>query len=462
MRNIIVLLSLVLTLENAFSQQSSDSIASKFAGGLTNDTNKFNQHINKAWTYKIQDSSLLYFNEALRLSKKMKWHMGEAIVLGSIGAHSFEYQNNYTRALSHMLKSLEISQHYNDTSQIAYVLSFLSAIYNAIDDVNNALLYGRLGLAFGKASRDETLLWLSSYNLGLAYAGLNIKDSALLAFQECYQVANVSSDHRDFKMSFAMQGLGKAHLLLANEQIALAYLHKSVAFAKQQDNNFLESNIYITLSEAHEQTSNYDSAVIYSVKSLNAALKVPYLKNIFLNYKQLANLYEEINTDSAVKYYKLATATSDSLFSTKTRLELSNLTDGEEDRRRESAEKEALEAKERQNNLQFALIAIGLLVFLLLFLVLSRSIVANAGLIRFLGIVALLLVFEFINLFIHPYIGAATHHSPLWMFMIMVVIAAILVPLHHNLERWITHQLVEKNKRIRLEAAKKTIADLEG
>jgi amino acid transporter len=75
--------------------------------------------------------------------------------------------------------------------------------------------------------------------------------------------------------------------------------------------------------------------------------------------------------------------------------------------------------------------------------------------------VGLLLVFEFINLFIHPYLGRITDHSPIWMLLILVCLAALLVPLHHRLENWITHRLAEKNKRIRLNAAKKTIADLE-
>ena len=43
----------------------------------------------------------------------------------------------------------------------------------------------------------------------------------------------------------------------------------------------------------------------------------------------------------------------------------------------------------------------------------------------------------------------------------MVCIAALLVPLQHHLEKWISHRLVEKNKKIRLAAAKKTIAKLE-
>jgi hypothetical protein len=47
------------------------------------------------------------------------------------------------------------------------------------------------------------------------------------------------------------------------------------------------------------------------------------------------------------------------------------------------------------------------------------------------------------------------------MLLALVVIAALLVPLHHRLEKWATHKLVEKNKQVRLRAAKRTIEQLE-
>jgi len=48
------------------------------------------------------------------------------------------------------------------------------------------------------------------------------------------------------------------------------------------------------------------------------------------------------------------------------------------------------------------------------------------------------------------------------MLLILIVIGALLVPLHHRLEKWITKVMIEKNKKIRLAAAKKTIEQLEG
>jgi hypothetical protein len=47
------------------------------------------------------------------------------------------------------------------------------------------------------------------------------------------------------------------------------------------------------------------------------------------------------------------------------------------------------------------------------------------------------------------------------IFLVLVFIAALLIPLHHKLEKWATAKLIEKNRQIRLAAAKKTIQQLD-
>ena len=107
------------------------------------------------------------------------------------------------------------------------------------------------------------------------------------------------------------------------------------------------------------------------------------------------------------------------------------------------------------------MIALGIIVLLTLYLLLSRSFITNTKLIEFFFVLALLIVFEFLNLLLHPFLERVTHHSPVLMLLALVAIAALLVPLHHKVEKWATAKLVEKNKQIRLAAAKKTIEELE-
>ena len=47
------------------------------------------------------------------------------------------------------------------------------------------------------------------------------------------------------------------------------------------------------------------------------------------------------------------------------------------------------------------------------------------------------------------------------MLLALVCIAALLVPLHHRMQKWTATKLVEKNKATRLANEKKTIEKLE-
>ncbi|HEY4873930.1 MAG TPA: hypothetical protein VIH86_00020, partial [Puia sp.] len=118
-------------------------------------------------------------------------------------------------------------------------------------------------------------------------------------------------------------------------------------------------------------------------------------------------------------------------------------------------------AEERKGNIQYALLSLGIILLLSLYLLLSRSFITSTKAIEFFGVIALLIVFEFLNLLLHPFLERVTNHSPVLMLLALVCIAALLVPLHHRLEKWATKKLVEKNKQIRLANAKKTIEKLE-
>jgi hypothetical protein len=97
----------------------------------------------------------------------------------------------------------------------------------------------------------------------------------------------------------------------------------------------------------------------------------------------------------------------------------------------------------------------------MVFILFSRRYITNTNVIKFLSVVSLLIIFEFINLLIHPFLEKITHHSPLLMLISLVAIAAIIIPFHHKLEHWAVNKLIENNKRARLEAAKRTIEQLE-
>ena len=168
----------------------------------------------------------------------------------------------------------------------------------------------------------------------------------------------------------------------------------------------------------------------------------------------LYSLYKKRgNADSALFYLEIFKVAIDSGFSQQRSNQLYSMITDEKFRQQKNEE-------ERNHNLQFTAMAIGMITFIILFFALSRSIIVKTKFIEFFGVLGLLAGFEFINLFIHPYLAHVTNESPLLMLLILILIGAMMVPLHHKLEKWITKIIVEKNKKIRLEAAEKTIAEL--
>ena len=134
----------------------------------------------------------------------------------------------------------------------------------------------------------------------------------------------------------------------------------------------------------------------------------------------------------------------------------------EEESRQEQLKLEEEQANEsRKMNLEYTFIALGIVSFFMIFILFSRKHITNTKVIQFLSVVSLLIVFEFLNLLIHPILEKVTHHSPLLMLLGLVALAALLIPLHHKLEHWAVNKLIEKNKATRLAAAKKTIDELE-
>jgi hypothetical protein len=165
--------------------------------------------------------------------------------------------------------------------------------------------------------------------------------------------------------------------------------------------------------------------------------------------------------DSALYFLESLTAAKNNIDATRKAVESQGISFEESLRQQEMLAEKGRAEQERGHNIQLALLFIAILAATLLFLLLSRSIIVSHKIVALLGVLVLLIVFEFMNLLLHPLLQSLTNDSPFLMLLSLVAIAVVIVPFHHRLENWATHKLVEKNKAIRLAKAKKTIEELE-
>jgi hypothetical protein len=64
-------------------------------------------------------------------------------------------------------------------------------------------------------------------------------------------------------------------------------------------------------------------------------------------------------------------------------------------------------------------------------------------LVKILGILSLLILFEYLTLLLHPYVTEITNHTPVYEMLIFVSIAAVLIPTHHRVESWLVNWLTK-------------------
>jgi hypothetical protein len=219
---------------------------------------------------------------------------------------------------------------------------------------------------------------------------------------------------------------------------------------------------YTAFAQYFHDIKQDDSSAVYGKKAIDVVQNTAFSNYSIKPAKLLMDIYENTNNENALKYFKIYKAANDSLFNTRTIQQTQLMTFEDDLRQKELALEKQKEEREQKEYFQYALIAIGIIVFIILLALLNRSLITSASVIEFLGVMALLIVFEFINLILHPILLTITNHTPILMLLALVCIAALLIPLHQKIEKLATTRLIEKNKQMRLAKAKKTVEQLEG
>ena len=411
----------------------------------------------------IIDSLSSYSKEMLAIAQKEKNDSLLSLSYGWI-ANYFDDVGDFANALEFNFKALQVAEKIRDTERIGVLHNNISWAYIQLGNFSAGAEYGKKSAAILLSIRDKLIykigLPLAYDDVAQSYLGLKQADSAL-QYTQLANAANLKLGNH-YVQSWILCEFARTYDLLNDKKMAETYYQTTISYADS-------FRILQPLGVASTQYSKFlftqkrfTEARQYGLIGLKASTDGGFKRQLIDNAESLRLIHEQLNNkDSAYYYAKLVIAYRDTVFSEQKNIQVQNLMFAQQVHKQEEEQEQLKIRQERMNNIQYAVIALGLLIFIILFFLLSHSIVANERLIKFLGILSLLIVFEFINLLIHPYLSNITNHSALLMLVIMVCIAALLIPLHHKLEKWIIIRMVEKNKKIRLVSAKKTIQQLD-
>jgi len=441
-KSIGIVLSILLFVKVTAQQNTIDSLHQLLAT-TREDTIKVNLLNQLSWNFSETkpDSNLFYGNQALELSKKIHYTEGEIFALLNTSS-GFSLSGNYSKALENSLEALKKSEAINKEQLLASSYYIISIMYSMQEDHRTSIPYGLKALEIFKKLQDSLNYANELINIGVEYRELNEMDSARYYFNQSLELS-LKLKKTD-NTSAIYLNLGMISLKMKQYDLGISYCRLATPYYKAANNPLFLSSIYNVLGDLFDSTGRRDSAFFYSRLALHYANEMGSPILIIYATKQLSALYKESNRfDSAFIYQEIAMNAKDSLTSQEKQKQIQALTFNEQLRQMEIDKQKMEAAAARKRNLELAGIAIFIPIFLFVILLLGRKKVKSRT-IEFLGVLGLLFLFEFIVLFAHPFIGHWTHESQVWMLLILVAVAAILIPLHHRSEAWIKKKLASK------------------
>ncbi|MEO6820820.1 MAG: hypothetical protein ABI204_13895 [Ginsengibacter sp.] len=374
----------------------------------------------------------------------------------------FRGKGDFPTALEYLFKAIPLAEKAKDRRRISSIYLDIAECYYNLQNLDECYKYAKIG----KEKLPEKGLPMHDFmatqfhrTMGNYYLKKNMPDSALRQIHEMEE-ENSRLKKTNYTMYSFIQN-GTAYAQLKENDLAEVYFKK----ANELSDSIGTPVLILTFNQSYIpyllNTNQVEKAKQQARQLLNIGRNIGNNLDKMNAAGFLSQAYNKLHkSDSAYYYLSMESALKDSVFNQTNINKIQTLAFNEQIRNIDEEAKQKDLEEERHQNIQFALIALGIIIFITLFLLLSRTVIVNEKLISFFTILGLLVVFEFINLLLHPWLAHYTHESPVLMLLALVSIASLLIPFHHKMEHWIKEKMVEKNKAIRLAAAKKTIQQL--
>lgn len=386
------------------------------------------------------DTTIQLAQQAQMLAQHIAYTEGESRSFAVMATGQY-LLGNYTASLNNYMQKLKIEEKRSSVRNYASALNNIGLIYILLSDYDNALSYlyradSTVHAAGGAVQKElENNIFT---NLGETFYKMKRTDSAKYYFSAALKtgLANGSG----FYQGAALLGLGNVLAAEGNYNEAMANYRNALPFLNDGTNNDMLCEAALGFANVFEKTAKPDSAIKYARLAFKIASSDGFLSRELDAANFLSRFYKSNNKlDSAFVYLEQAVVLQDSLKGQAKTREAMIISTNEQIRQTEISEQKLREKQTRLQQLQILAICIFIPIFFILTVAVSR-IRIHKNVVRFMGVVSLLLFFEFLILLLHPLIGDLVHHNKILELLVLVGIGAGLVPLHHKLE----HVIIEK------------------
>ena len=336
------------------------------------DTNQITLLIDSSEQYYFTkpDSCLFLANQAIKLARKINYTNGEKTALNRAG-EALRFLGDYPGSLEMQFKALEINRQMGDKSGEAGSMGFIGLTYVELTEYRQALHYLTQAQKIYTHLTNPVMISFNLSNLGNAYTGLNMLDSALY-FQDKAQKKSAELKQGvsgNLKVMIATR-LGIIYAHMNKRELALQYFQSALQNAYLINDKVNPSKIQYQMAESYLAVNKEDSGLYYARKAFASGEQIFQKPEILEASNLLARLFKNNNMpDSVIHYLDIAIAMKDSLFGPVKFRQLQLLTLKEQEK-----QQQILQQQEQYKNKikMFALLAM-LTVFLLIAIILYRN-----------------------------------------------------------------------------------------
>jgi len=342
------------------------------------DTTRINKLLELSHVYYIShpDSNIIISLEIYDLAGKHNLIEKQGRALNNL-ATAYATLGDYAKATQMFFRSLRIHEQLNQVPEEVVVYNNLGDTYIRQGDYKKALSYLLPGIKRWKDylkahqlkdRRHRELAAIFNLNIGECYLYTSKIDSADYYLQESY------SDSKEHQFADLLNNIerdfGEVEMARGHADAALKHLRNAVVMSIANDDTQMLSESYLSTAKLFHNNKQQDSAEYYAQKALDVAVAGKFEPDV-LNAGKVLYAYfdEDKNLPMAYKYFKLATAARDSIFSQEKVKQMLSLDFEEKQRQQEIA---AQQEQYRASVRMYALIA-GLVVVLLLAIVFWRN-----------------------------------------------------------------------------------------
>jgi tetratricopeptide (TPR) repeat protein len=358
------------------------------------------------------------------------------------GMKAFQLDSRLGEGINMLMDELRIGDMYVQSKQLEIAIGFYERDFRLADSLHMPFM------KFNTYFRIFNMYTLNGeYAKGMNYIGghpeiLNFLDSIGAQFfvHEIYGMA--MTERREYDS-------------------ALYYFRKGESEIEQNGNPEMQCNFYTFFGNYYQATKAFPAAIVYYKKALEKASAIQGLEYEEAIGDTLKGLYEKTGDYREALFYEtFSSGVRDSIRNQTRVTDLMKLEVDNDNRRRDRLAREEEQRVEHRHNLQYMGLTVGLVVLFIGLVMLGRLAVP-LSLIRALGFMSFIFLFEFIILLADKPIQVWTAEEPWKVLMIKIVLGAGLVPLHHWLEHKVIHYLGSRRKSGRAAYAKASAAKAE-